>query len=189
MSTPFDIPRTTKTYPPRPTAFSQNDEARTLTVTTGNPTDVTNSGNHKGGAVTELSTSIVLTEANQNVFINCRVVGELEINSANFGMILHRSGGTGGSVFLRANPPNVGNRGKFISPNVISINNDVTTLDCCVVTYVDTTTSADTYTYTPVCVNTGGGTSSKEYTLNRVVSATNTLDREVAISTMVLQVI
>ena len=181
---PFSIPRTVAR--PRPTAFSQSDARRELTVNGGNPSDVTNPGNHLGGAVTELTTSIVLPEANQNVFINCRVVGELDVNSADFGMILHRSGGTGGSVFLRAAA--FGDRGRFISPNVLSSNGqDTSTLDTLVVTYVDTTTSADTYIYTPVCVNTGDH--NKDYQLNKVQSNVSTLNFEVAVSTMVLQVI
>ena len=181
---PFSIPRTVAR--PRPTAFSQSDARRELTVNGGNPSDVTNPGNHLGGAVTELTTSIVLPEANQNVFINCRVVGELDVNSADFGMILHRSGGTGGSVFLR--PAAFGDRGRFISPNVLSFDNQNTsTLDTLVVTYVDTTTSADTYIYTPVCVNSGDH--SKDYQLNKVQYDNSTLNFEVAVSTMVLQVI
>ena len=171
---------------PRPTAFTQSDAIREFTVLPGNPNEVTNPGNNKQGAVTELSTSIVLPEANQNVFINCRVVGELDVNSADFGMILHRSGGTGGSKFLRAAAD--GDRGRFISPNVISMSSqDTSTLDTMIVTYVDTTTSADTYTYTPVCVNTGAH--NKDYRLNKVQSNASTLNFEVAISTMVLQVI
>ena len=187
MSIPFDIPRTTKTNPPRPTAFSQSDAIRELVVLPGNPTDVTNPGNHKQGAITELSTSIVLTEPNQNVFINCRVVGELDVNSADFGMILHRSGGTGVSVFLR--PAANGIRARLISPNVISTNDDTSTLDSMVVTYVDTTTSAGTYIYTPACVNTINSGTSKDYRLNQVQSDSHNVNYEVAISTMVLQVI
>ena len=182
---PFSIPTTP---PNRPTAFSQSDTIRQITITAGNPDDAANPGNQKGGAVTELSTSIVLTDVNQNVFINCRVVGELHINSANFGIILHRSGGTGGSVFLRAAEED--NRGRFISPNLISINgDDASTLDVSVITYVDTTTTAGTYIYTPVFVNTSGGSGVRQYMLNRVFVANNTVDYEVAVSTMVVQVI
>ena len=154
-----DLPFSIATTQPniRPTAFKQNVEVRQLTVEGGNPDDVANPGNDLGGAVTELST---------------------------FGMILHRSGGTGPSVFLRA--PEDGNRGRFITTNVISSNNDFSSGDSMVLTYVDTTTSAGTYIYTPVCVNTGGD---KYYMFNRVQQSNNGLAWERAVSTMVLQVI
>ena len=182
-----DLPFSIATTQPniRPTAFKQNVEVRQLTVEGGNPDDVANPGDDLGGAVTELSTSIVLTEPNQNVFINCRVAGDLNVNSVDFGMILHRSGGTGPSVFLRA--PEDGNRGRFITTNVISSNSDFSSGDSMVLTYVDTTTSAGTYIYTPVCVNTGGG--DKYYMFNRVQQSNNGLAWERAVSTMVLQVI
>ena len=65
------------------TAFRNSSVERELTIVSGNPSVATNPGDTKGGAVTELSTPIVLPYANQNVFITCRVVGELDINSAN----------------------------------------------------------------------------------------------------------
>jgi len=182
---PFDIPRTTKTNP-RPTAFKNSSDQRALTIVSGNPSDVANPGNTKGGAVTELSTSIELPNANQNVFISCRVVGELDINSANFGMILHRSGGGLTSKFLRA--PADGVRGRFLTPSVISISDDDSSLDAMIITFVDdTTTNAGTYIYTPVCVRSDGNNST--YHLNNTSGPGTSAGAEVALSTMVLQVI
>lgn len=180
---PFSIATTQPNL--RPTAFKQTTVFRDLVVSGANPDDATNPGNQKGGAITELSTSIVLTEPNQNVFINCRVAGDLNVNSVDFGMILHRSGG-GPSVFLRA--PESGNRGRFITTNVISSTNDFSSGDSMVLTYVDTPTSAGTYIYTPVCMNSGDG-GTKTYKLNRVQQSNDSIGFEVAVSTMVLQVI
>ena len=159
---PDGTSQTTAVSPPL-TAFRNSSDQRALTIVSGNPSDVTNPGNTKGGAVTELSTSIVLPNANQNVFITCRVVGELNINSANFGLILHRSGGGLTSKFLR--PPADGDRGRFLTPSVISINDDDSSLDAMIITFVDdTTTNAGTYIYTPVCVRSEGNNST--YHLN-----------------------
>ena len=187
---PFSIPRRGDAVAIAPVnAFKQTSAQRVLTIFNGNPTDVAGSGKEFGGAVTELSTSIVLTQTNQNVFITCRVVGELDENSVNFGVMLHRSGGTGANLFLRAAVD--GDRGRVIGPNVISrATHTITSLDTMFVPFVDTKTSAGTYVYTPVGVNTElGSRSSKSYQLNRVTQSNDQLNHEVGVSTMVLQVL
>ena len=155
-------------------------------VVSGNPTDAEAASNTKAGSLySQLNASITTKLANQKVLITCVVNGEWSASEENKGLILMRAT-SGNGVPIR--PGANGSRGRIISPFTISHQQDFgSTLETCVIHYVDSLGTADTYTYFPMLINSGNATHT--FYLNRTVANANVLFCEMTGSSMSLQLL